>query len=298
MAPHHHPCRTAHLVKRPGDPKAPQYYLVPELNIETLRFLAVLRSKQFRSKSARFFMVVGPQGSGKSQGLLAAAHAAGYHVAVVSPDTFSAETENGATTTLNDFMAEMQRYSAENCVYVLIILDDIDTSILARDEKTSVTPGHRMLAGRLQYIADHRDLYIAFDGSPLPVALTANRPDEIRASLLRHMRATWFEHNPGEEAKYDIVFQMLDPRSAEERRLVERLFAKYRRENLSFWSALSIDIGACQLDPLLADGLPDQAIIDAALARRLPFDADRIWALAKRRSSNRARNYFTLMQPK
>lgn len=284
--------RFAHLIVKPGDPSLTGYFQVAGLHTETLRFLALHRARKTRHEAPRFLVVVGPPGTGKSQGVLAALLSAGCHVAVVPPNLFSSETENGATVVLDDCMAELERYSSVFGVSVVMVIEDVDTSILARDDKTSVTPGHRMLAGRLQYIADHRNEYRNFDGSMIGIVMTANRPDELRASLVRNMRSAYHEHNPGPGEIYDIVFQMIDPRSAEERRLLERLFAKYQRENLSFWKALKQAIDAAHLDELLADGLPDTPILDAAMARRRPLDANTVWELARSRSGTRARNYF------
>lgn len=280
-----------HIVK-PGDASVAKYFQVPGLHTEVLRFLAMHRMRVTKQKAPRLMAVVGPQGSGKSEGVLAALLAAGCHVAVVSPNQFSSETENGATLALDTFMEELQRYSTLHRVYVQAVLEDADTSILARDEKTSVTPGHRMLAGRLQFLADHRDIYTQYTGETIGLVLTANRPDELRASLLRNMRALYHEHNPNAADIYDIVFQMIDPRSAEDRKLLERVFAKHKHENLSFWSAVAQAIAASPIDGLITDTLPDTAILDAATARRPPLDADLVWKVARSKSSNRALNYF------
>jgi ATPase family associated with various cellular activities (AAA) len=256
------------LMVRPGDPSVSGYYQVPGLHTHILKWLALQRATITRHKAPRFSLVVGPQGTGKSEGVLAALLSVGCHVALVPPNKFSSDTENGATVVLDALMAEMQRYSGEYGVPVVVVLEDVDTTILARDEKTAVTPGHRMLAGRLQFIADHRNLFVNYAGDVIGLVFTANRPDELRPSLIRNMRALWHEHNPSGTDLYDIVFQMIDPRSADERKLLERVFAKYKRENLSFWTALKQGITASHLDELLSDGLPDTAILDAAMKRR------------------------------
>lgn len=287
------PYQFEYLILKPGNPAAASYFQVPGLHLQILKWLALQRSQGTRHKAPRFLLVVGPQGTGKSQGILATLlNTVGCHVCVVPPNLFASDTENGATLVLDGLMAEMERYSAEHQVHVVVVLEDVDTSILARDDKTSVTPGHRMLAGRLQFIADRRDIYRQFTGETIGLVLTANRPDELRPSLIRNMRAMWHEHNPGPEDTYDIVFQMFDPRTAEERKLLERVFAKYKRENLSYWSALKQAVDAAYLDEMLRDGLPDTRLLDAAMARRRPLDAELIWKLARAGSTTRAVNYF------
>lgn len=287
------PDEFTHLINAPTSGQLPGFYPVGDLNKHVWKFLATARMPATRGAAPRQLFVVGPPGSGKSAGVKAALSAANVAVALVPPNMLASEVENGATEILDRFMTEMSRYSHEQRVHVAVIMEDVDTSILARDEKTSVTPNARMVAGRLQFIADHPELYPCFDGSPIPLVFTANRPDELRESLLRPMRTTFVEHNPSPADVYEVVYQIFAPRTAEERSCLERLFNRYRRENLSFWQALRHELEATKLDDVLTDGMPGQEVLEAAMRRRQPLTPALVYPLAEKLKAPRAVNYFS-----
>lgn len=280
------------LIRTADDAALRHYVDVPSLSLEVRKFLALQIAASTRDHAPRMMVIAGPPGAGKSEGALKASASCGFAVALVSCSLFASDVEGGATATLNAMLEEYEAYSAQHRARVLIILNDLDLSILARDDKTGVSSNTNLLTERLQYLADNRHIHRNFDGTNLAFVITINNGEALRASLLRDMRAAWVVHDPCQATKANIAFRILDPQTAEERALIDKLVRRYANQPLAFWKALRLDLDAARLDALLAHGLPPAHEIDAAMAHRAPIDAALLERAARKRSGSRIRNYL------
>lgn len=284
--------RFANLIRTPQQTPAQGYIHVNALTLEFRRFAALQIAESTRNIAPRLMVIAGPPGAGKSQGALFSGLACNFAVATVSCSMFASEVEGGATAVLNAMLEEFERYSALHRLRVMVVLDDFDLSIVARDDKTGVSSNTNLLTERIQYLADNRHIYRNFDGSNIAFVLTINNAEMIRSSLLRDMRATWIEHDPDGATKSDIAYRILDPQTAEERAFVDRLIRRHAKQSIAFWKALRMDIDAARLDGLLAHGLPDAREIDAVMGQRTPLDPAVIEMAARKRSKSRIRNFL------
>lgn len=284
--------RFTNLIRTADDAAVRHYIDVPSLTLEIRKFAALQIAASTRDVAPRFMVIAGPPGAGKSQGALKAGLSCGYAVAAVSCSMFASDVEGGATNTLNAMLDEFEAYSAQHRQRVLVILDDFDLSIVARDDKTGVSSNTNLLTERLQYLADNRHVYRNADGTNIAFIFTINNAEMLRASLLRDMRASWVEHDPCKATKANIAFRVLDPQTAEERTLVEKLIRRHANQPVAFWKALRLDLDAARLDTLLANGLPAAHVIDAAMAQHAPIDADVLERAVRKRSGSRIRNYL------
>lgn len=284
--------RFTSLIRTAEDPGLRQYVDVPTLTLDVRKFVALHIASSTRDHAPRFMVIAGPPGTGKSEGALKAALSCGLAVAPVSCSLFASEVEGGATASLNAMLEEFERYSAQHRKRMLVVFDDFDLSIVARDDKTGVSSNTNLLTERLQYLADNRHVYRNYDGSNLAFIFTINNAEPLRASLLRDMRATWVEHDPNKATKQNIAYRILDPQTTEERALVDRLTRRYASQPIAFWKALRLDMDAARLDDLLMRGFPAADEIDAALAQRPLIDPAVLERAARKRSGSRLRNYL------
>lgn len=280
------------MIRTANDSTLRHHVDVPTLTLEIRRFAALQIASTTRDHAPRIMVIAGPPGVGKSEGALTAALSCGFAVATVSCSLFASDVEGGATATLNAMLEEFDRYSAEQRKRVLCIFDDFDLSIVARDDKTGVSSNTNLLTERLQYLADNRHVYRNHDGTNLAFIFTINNAEPLRASLLRDMRANWVEHDPCKATKANIAFRILDPQTAKERALVEKLTRRHAGQPIAFWKALRLDLDAARLDDLLANGLPAAHEIDAALTQRSAIDPTLLERAARKRSGSRLRNYL------
>lgn len=285
--------RYSSLIRTPDHVPPPTFTLVPDLTKIIRRHLAVQMARKMRDTAERILVIAGPPGVGKTQGAVYGSLSFGWAVASISSSMLASEVEGGATAELNAMLAEFERFSAQHRLRIVVLFDDFDLSIAARDDKTGVSSNSNLLIERLQYLADNRHIYRNFDGSNLPFIVTLNDGTALRPSLLRDMRASWFTHDPDAATKSNIAYRILDPQTAAERTLVNKLIRKYANEPLSFWQALRMDLDAQRLDAVIATGVADPKTIDAALALRQPLDPALVEAAALTRSRPRRFNFLS-----
>lgn len=284
----------AHLVRLPGDPVERHIIPFEHLTREVRKFLATQMALATRDQAARTLVVQGAPGEGKSEGTLVAALQAGFAVAVVAASMFASEVEGGATDLLDQFLAEMERFSAERNMSVVVQINDIDQSIMANadNDKVGNTVNTTLLTEKFHHLADNRHLYRNASGANIAFIVTVNDARSLRASLYREGRAVWVDHVPSDEDKANIAWSILRPTTSAERSLVQKLVSRFRKQPIAFWKALFYQMQATYAEAAFAKGIPDAATIDKAFGRRFPLTPELAWPAAKRLRSTRVRNYL------
>lgn len=290
-----HTYQFAHLLRMPSDPVVNQIVPFENLTQEVRQFLAFQVNPRTRDSAARTLVIQGRPGEGKSDGALVAVlnANANFVVAVISASMFASETEGGASDLVDQVMAEFARWSLDHQRRVVVIINDIDMSIMSGDDHTSSTSNKGLLLEKFHYLADNRHLYRNFDGSNIAFMVTMNDGSNMRDSLYRPGRAVTYTHEPTTDDKANIAWKILDPRTGDERILVAKLVRKYaHRQPVAFWRALSDAMQGAHAKRAIAHGI-DGIATNAALNRRVPLTADVAWACAKHIRASRIRVFLT-----
>ncbi len=273
----------ASLMRNPGEYLCPDGVIFDELERAIRRHLFKQVLPSLKGRAERYLIVQGARGTGKTVTATDASLRYGFAVALLPASILASEHEGGATAILRDFMAFAAETSRARRLRIVIVADDFDLSISAADEQTGKTINSLLVTHHLQQMADTHEPR-NFDDSGLPIIFTGNNFTTMRTSLFRDGRATWHTHVPSLDDKLLIAFQLFNPRSFDDRRLVERLVRSYRDESVAFWRSLHKDLMTDRLDELIARSLPDVAAAEAEYRRPLPLDPSKLWTLARIRS--------------
>ncbi|MBN9277901.1 MAG: AAA family ATPase, partial [Hyphomicrobium sp.] len=236
-AGHREPYRYAHLIRRPGDAVTSQRFEFERLSQTVRSFLSYQVGQSTRDEAARALWVQGRPGEGKSVGCIIACLNAGFAVAVVSPGLFAGETEGKAVEVLHDLLAELMRWSIENELPVVVIIDDFDLSTANIGENTGHTVNSQLLVNEFMALADHRHRYRTPYGN-IAFIFTVNDATGMRERLHRSGRAIWYDNVPTAEDKANIAWATLAPKASTGRALVDALGRRHRKQPVAFWNAL------------------------------------------------------------
>lgn len=286
------PNRLSGMIRKPGQYLCPDGVVFDELERAIRRHLFQHILPSTMNRAERYLVIQGDPGTGKSVAACDASLRYGFAVALVPASMLASENEGGASAVLDDFMAEMVRQSQADKQRLVVVADDFDLSICGTDATTGKTINSNLLTGRLQHLADNRDQYRSWDDTCIPIIFTGNDFTLVRASLFRDGRASWHTHAPDADTKTQIAFQLLDPRTSDERHMVERLARSYRNEPVAFWTSLKNDLVKARLDEVIARGLPDVAAAEEELAKRKPLRAEQLWAFAKLRAKTKPLSFL------
>jgi hypothetical protein len=102
----------------------------------------------------------------------------------------------------------------------------------------------------------------------------------------------WLTHRPSLDDKLVIAFQIFNPRSFEDRRVIERLVRTYRDESVAFWRALHNDLMTDRLDDIISRSLPDVAAAEAEFRRPVSIDPAKLTKLASTRAKTRPMSFL------
>ena len=277
------PSPFASLIRTPGEYLCPDGVIFDELERAIRRHLFKQVLPSLKGRTERYLIVQGARGTGKTVTATDASLRYGFAVALLPASMLASEHEGGATAVLRDFMAFTAEASRARKLRIVIVADDFDLSISAADEQTGKTINSLLVTHLLQQMADTHEPR-NFDDSGMPIIFTGNNFTTVRSSLFREGRASWHTHRPTLDDKLLIAFQLFNPRTFDDRRLIERLVRSYRDESVAFWRALHNDLMTERLDDLIARGLPDVAAAEAEFRRPVPLDPQKLWLLARARS--------------
>lgn len=277
------PSPFASLIRSPGQYLCPDGVIFDELERAIRRHLFKQVLPSLKGRTERYLIIQGARGTGKTISATDASLRYGFAVALLPASMLASEHEGGATAVLRDFMAFAAETSRARKIRIAIVADDFDLSISAADERTGKTVNSFLVTHQLQQLADTHEPR-NFDDSGMPIIFTGNNFTTMRASLFREGRATWHTHQPTLDDKLLIAFQLFNPRSFDDRRLIERLVRSYRDESVAYWRSLHTDLMTERLDELIARSLPDVAAAEAEYRRPVPLDPAKLWTLARARA--------------
>jgi hypothetical protein len=271
------------LLRKSGQYLCPDGVIFDELERAIRRHLFKQVLPSLKARTDRYLIIQGARGTGKTVSATDASLRYGFGVALLPASILASEHEGGATAILRDFMSFAAETSRTQKIRIAVVADDFDLSISAADEHTGKTINSLLVTHHLQQMADTHEPR-NFDDSGIPIIFTGNNFTTMRTSLFRDGRATWHTHVPSLDDKLLIAFQLFNPRSFDDRRLVERLVRSYRDESVAFWRSLHNDLMTDRLDELIARSLPDVAAAEAEYRRPMPLDSSKLWTLARIRS--------------
>ncbi|MCH9808481.1 MAG: hypothetical protein K0U74_12170 [Alphaproteobacteria bacterium] len=276
--------------RRPGEYLCPDAVPFDDLTKAVKRHLLLNALPAFQQSAERFLVIQGAPGIGKTVTACDAALGFGFGVAMLPAALLASEYEGGATRTLDAFMEDVVRFSHKNKLRMTVNMEDFDLSIASKATNMTFTINAHLLTQRVQHIADTRE-FKNFDECSIPFIFTGN-DFQMRESLFRPGRATWFTHAPSADEKGQVAHHMLQPRTQAQRKLIDQLVRTYANEPVSFWTSLKNDLFKTRLDQLITEAMPDPAQVEAELRRPLPLDRTTLQKLAKERSTTRATRFL------
>jgi hypothetical protein len=285
------PTPFAGLVRTPGQYLCPEGVIFDELERAIRRHLFKQVLPSLKGRVERYLIIQGARGTGKTVSATDASLRYGFAVALLPASMLASEHEGGASAVLDDFMGFVAEASRSRKVRIAIVADDFDLSISAADSQMGKTINSLLVTHQLQQLADTQEPR-NFDDSGMPIIFTGNNFTTMRASLFRDGRAAWHTHRPTLDDKLAIAFQLFNPRSFDDRRLIERLVRTYRDESVAFWRALHSDLMTDRLDEIIARSLPDVAAAEAEFRRPVPLDGTKLIALARTRAKTRPMSFL------
>lgn len=275
----------------PGSNDRGQRFLPPSLNRHVRRFLAKHTVPSLiRRGQARYLLIFGVPGVGKTAGFLMSASELGWGVLIVSASELAGDTEGAASKAFRDALAAAAAISRRHGYPVAVLIDDMDLSIAGPDDgRTEVTVNTNLLMQVIQWLADQPQLYTTHLGGPVPVVFTGNDA-RFRPSLFRDGRADRFTYAPTADEQREIITRLFQPATAGEAWTVRAIARAYSRKPVSFFVALKSDLDVARLDAALdtGGGLDDLARIEAELAKTESLDGRLLKRLAKARAANDA----------
>ncbi len=281
----------AGLIRMPGQYLCPDGVVFDELERAIRRHLFKQVLPSLKGRVERYLIIQGPRGTGKTVSATDASLRYGFAVALLPASMLASEHEGGACSVLNDFMGFAAETSRSRKMRIAIVADDFDLSISAADGQMGRTINSLLVTHQLQQLADTQEPR-NFDDSGMPIIFTGNNFTTMRASLFRDGRATWHTHRPTLDDKLAIAFALFNPRSYDDRRLIERLVRTYRDESVAFWRALHSDLMTDRLDDIISRSLPDVSAAEAEFRRPVPIDGVKLWALARIRAKTRPMSFL------
>jgi len=279
----------------PGSNDRGERFLPPTLFKSVRRFLAKhTLPSLIRSRPARYLLVFGVPGVGKTAGVLMSASELGWGVLVISAAELSGDTEGIASKRFRDALARASAISCRHGYPVAVLIDDMDLSIAGPDDgRTEKTINSNLLMQDIQWLADQPQMFTTCRGGPVPILFTGNDA-RFRPSLFRDGRADRITYAPTSDEQREIVTRLFRPTTAGEAWTVRAIARAYSRKPVSFFVALKSDLDVARLDAALdaGSGLDDLARIEAELAKTESLDGRLLKRLAKARAANDACNHL------
>ncbi len=284
---------TASALRRPGKLLCPDGIIFDGLERAVHRHLFQLHAVDGEHpRPPRFLVIAGKPGTGKTVAATDAALRMNHAVLHLPAAYLASENEGGATAVLDSYLADAEHHARTHKEPVAIIADDLDLGIISAEADTGRTINSNLLIQRLQSLADGDDIRNP-DGTRIALIVTGNDWSHIRPSLFRDGRATWYEHAPSPDETVAIAFNLLKPRTDDDRRLVVKLARRYRHESVAFWSALRTSLNNDLIDALMAAGITDPAAIKVELHRPRPLEPGKLLGLARKHAARRRLSFLS-----
>lgn len=235
-----------------------------------------------RNRAARFLVVQGPPGSGKTSSIEKIVTDAGCHLINIAASSLASPYPGEGLAPIKDAEASARAIAAATGDPVAIKIDDFDLSVATEHPGVQREIGSLLLTNYLQGIADNAEAWPLPGGGTVAFFFTVNdAADAFRASLFRPGRADLVTHDPGRDEKTLIVATMLGIDATEAETVIDR----HPAQPISWFASLRSRALDDVLDALLQRTGNDWNAIGAALAKAetsiAPADLLRVAASCK-----------------
>ena len=284
---------TASALRRPGKLLCPDGIIFDGLERAVHRHLFQLHALDGEHpRPPRFLVIVGKPGTGKTVAATDAALRMNHAVLHLQAANLASENEGGATAVLDSYLANAEHHARTHKEPVAIIADDLDLGIISVEADTGRTINSNLLIQRLQSLADGDDIRNA-DGTRIALIVTGNDWSNVRPSLFRDGRATWYEHEPTPDDIAALAVNLFKPRTDNDRRMLLKLARRYRHESVAFWSAVRTSLNNDLIDALMAAGVTDPTSIKVELHRPRPLEPGKLLGLARNHATRRRLSFLS-----
>ena len=286
------PPASSSSLHRPGRLLCPDGIIFEGLERAVQRHLFRLRALDGEHpRPPRFLVIAGKPGTGKTVAATDAALRMNHAVLHLPAASLASENEGGATAVLDSYLADAEHHARTHNEPVVLIADDLDLGIISAQADTGRTVNSNLLVQRLQSLADGDDIRNG-DGTRIALIVTGNDWSNVRSSLFRDSRATWYEHAPTPDDIAALAVNLFQPRTADDRRLVLKLARRYRHESVAFWSAVRTSLNNDLIDALMAAGITDPPAIKVELHRPRPLEPGKLLGLARKHAARRRLSFL------
>lgn len=261
----------------------PDFLLDPDLTAPLDTHIARHVVPGLDMENQRGLLIVGEPGDGKTTAVRVHTSRRGLDLLQMPAADLCGATEGLAVQRLNEAHAFIRAKSAETGRHFVLLLDDVDASILDERKDQERTINTDLLIGKLQSILESPNAFCDARGVPVAFVLTANSTASLRPALVRAGRCELLSYHPTWQRKADILIHHLKPDSETDQRRLRWLVYLYRAYSLSWFSTLTADLRRAAIAAAVAEhGLDDHdAIVHAANAVKL--DTLGLFRLAKAR---------------
>lgn len=242
-------------------------------------------------KPPRFLVIAGKPGTGKTVAATDAALRMNYAVLHLPAANLASENEGGATAVLDDYLLTAEHHAQTYGEPVVIIADDLDLGIISADADTGRTVNSNLMTQRFQGLADTDEVQNP-DETRIPIIVTGNDFSQVRSSLFRDGRATWYEHTPTSDDVAAVVVNLFKPGTSADRKFLLKLAHRYRRESIAFWTAVHTSLRDELVDALIASGVTDPTALKVEIHRQRPLEPGKMLGLARKHAARRRLSFL------
>ena len=215
----------------------PEFLVDRKLRRSLRRHYAKLLAPKLRAlRPPRAFFLIGCPGEGKTENILVITSRAGIDVLLIAGADLGGALEGTPATTLQQAFAWIAWHTATSGQLCIILIDDIDASIIPERPGVERTNNTEAAIGKLQAVCNSPDLYTTANGTPVPLVWTANSTLHMRPALLRPGRTTIYRHEPDWPTRLAILDHLFQPADERQRRQLHKLAWRYRHHPISWWN--------------------------------------------------------------
>jgi SpoVK/Ycf46/Vps4 family AAA+-type ATPase len=234
---------------------------------------------------ARTLLILGPPSSGKTQTARARSSQLNADLLLMAGADLSGATEGAPVDKLEAAFTWMRHHSRIHRRPFVLLIDDVDASILEERPDQERTDNTNLLIGKLQAIANDPTLYTTDDGVPIPMLWTSNNTRYFRPALIRAGRCKIYRHALDPVRKARIIQNLLRPPTPRDRVLLNNLIEQHKAQPIAFWEQLAGDLSTSSIVEAVRRYGLDPAAIDAADRAATRFDITTLADAAKRRAA-------------
>ena len=185
--------------------------------------------------AARFALVAGLPGHGKTSGIITTVLEAGCDILLIGASELSGETAGAGREALAAHETAAVEITRATRRPLAVLIDDFDLSIAGMRQGVEYNVDSQLLICDLQFIADRRERWATVTGDTIPLFFTVNECSVLRESLVRAGRADFYSHILAFDEICTIVARLF---GLDDREQVRAIVAAHREEPIAFYVAL------------------------------------------------------------